>query len=162
MNLVALADQHITVQVADPSDRVDSNTEPREFRSSATATLSERDQLRRSQDFWEAAARLLELLPGWDSYGAAAVFPGHVESACSLYCSVMRPSIPLPKIVPTSRGGIQLEWDSPELFIEVETLSRNRFGVLVEDKRSGGMEEFEFHTDLTPLLKHFDRLSNAG
>ena len=162
MNPVTLDDRRITVQAADPTDPAEQRTGSQDTCLSLAATLSERDQVQHSRNFWEEVAPFLELAPGWDSYGAAAVSSGAIESAYGLFCSVMRPSTSFPNIVPTPRGGIQLEWDTPGLFIEVETLGRNRFGVLVEDKSSGAMDEFEIIADLTPLLKYFDRLSNAS
>jgi hypothetical protein len=68
----------------------------------------------------ERTAELLALDPNWDSYGAAPVQPRAVESALDLLLKVMKDDTPRPAVVPANTGGVQLEWHSAILDLEVE------------------------------------------
>lgn len=59
---------------------------------------------------------------GWDSYGAQLVQPDAVLQALRLLAVVfnVRDDITDPMIVPTSDGGVQLEWDRDGLHLELE------------------------------------------
>lgn len=59
---------------------------------------------------------------GWDSYGAHLVHSDSVLQALRLLADVfsIREDITDPMIVPTSEGGIQLEWDRDDVHLELE------------------------------------------
>ena len=75
----------------------------------------------RRQEGWVRAgiAQLLELKPGWDSYSARPLSRVNARRAVRLLNEVMRPDIPLPAIVPTVHGGIQLEWHIRGVDLEI-------------------------------------------
>lgn len=64
---------------------------------------------------------LSRLPANWDSYGARAIDPQAALMTARFLCSALREEAVLPKLVPTVRGNIQLEWynDRAELEIEV-------------------------------------------
>jgi hypothetical protein len=62
---------------------------------------------------------LLKLPAGWDSYGAPAPSWDAAMFALTVLDSVMRPSTPSPSVVPTSTGGVQLEWHINKMDIEI-------------------------------------------
>ena len=65
-------------------------------------------------------AALATLPDGWDSYGARPIAPAATEEARRLLWLMDDPS-QAPSVVPTSRGGVQLEWAHPHgLGSEVE------------------------------------------
>ena len=72
--------------------------------------------------------QLLGLSPDWDSYGARAIEPAIVAAAQHLLSSIARSEIELPSVVPTSSGGLSLEWHRPtlEFTIELEPESGTR------------------------------------
>jgi hypothetical protein len=53
---------------------------------------------------------LLNLPENWDSYGAPRISAECVMAAFSLVLSNVVHETPAPQFVPTSRGGIQVEW----------------------------------------------------
>src|SRR5205823_1875475 len=58
----------------------------------------------------ERLRHLLQLREDWDSYGAAPVDLRAARTALQLLAMIMRPDTPAPTVVPTVRGGLQLEW----------------------------------------------------
>ena len=102
---------------------------------------------------------LLELEPNWDTYGACLINPDHAVAAFNLLELVMRDDTPEPTVVPTNRGGVQLEWHTCGVDLEIETLSTHRFLVAFEDSAVREEKEWELTTDLTPLVACMAKLS---
>jgi hypothetical protein len=70
----------------------------------------------------KVTARFVELLglrPDWDSHGGRPIDPANVGEAGRFLAAVMDPFTPAPNIVPTSGGGIQLEWHRAGLDVEL-------------------------------------------
>ncbi len=106
-----------------------------------------------------ALVDLLNLPSGWDSYGAARVAPSHVRAALQFLSCIMRDDSPTPAVVPTNRGGVQLEWHTGGIDLEIETLSTQRLLVSFEDANSGAEWEREIVSDFTPLIECVEQLS---
>jgi hypothetical protein len=86
--------------------------------------------------------RLLELPNGWDSYNARAVSKDNVLFALGLLAKIMRDSTPAPQIVPRVRGGVQLEWHTQGIDIEIAIDSPEAVSFFAESRLSGnGVEE---------------------
>ena len=98
-------------------------------------------------------ARLVTLPENWDSYGAMAVKPLLVQYGLSLLNGLMRSRTPLPAMVPTSRGGIQLEWHCRGIDLEVTIETLGLIHVSFEDNRT--LEEWD--GDLAISLEPLDR-----
>src|SRR5713101_4961012 len=64
--------------------------------------------------------QLLTLPRNWDSYGGRPVDPACVWATWHLLLAVMRDDSPLPTLVPTSRGGVQIEWHARGIDLEIE------------------------------------------
>src|SRR5205823_8499489 len=62
---------------------------------------------------------LITLPSNWDSYGARAVDRHVVNSTLKLLGSIMRDSTPPPSVVPTVGGGLQLEWHTRDIDLEI-------------------------------------------
>lgn len=110
----------------------------------------------------EVALRLLSFLdlePDWDSFGASTPRQDAIEAAFELLMLVARPSTPAPQAVPTTDGGVQLEWHQYGIDLEVEVHSPFRVGVLYENSRTGEVQEEALMADLTPLRHWLDQLS---
>lgn len=65
----------------------------------------------------ESLSRLKE---NWDTYGAPRINDGCIKDALSLLEEVQGDSSPAPSCVPTSEGGIQLEWHRNGVDLEIE------------------------------------------
>lgn len=98
-----------------------------------------------------AAQQLLSLPENWDSYGARPVKPEAVVSALELLSMIMRLNTPLPEIVPTIQGGVQLEWHTRDIDLEIEVEVRGRYCVCYQDHRTGTEWEKEITSNLAPL-----------
>jgi len=96
---------------------------------------------------------LLKLESGWDSYSAKPISPHHVEGMFELLCEILEAHTPPPSVVPTTRGGIQVEWHRNGADLEIETLSRYRFQVSFEDRTS--REEWEKELSIDDDLRFF-------
>jgi hypothetical protein len=107
----------------------------------------------------EGICALGELRQNWDSYGAKPVDPRCAESAIMLLLSIMGPNTPVPAVVPTSRGGLQLEWHTGGIDFEIEVNSPSRFHAVFEDNRTGEEWEKVVTSDLRPLKSSLERLS---
>lgn len=64
---------------------------------------------------------LRSLAEGWDTYGAPSIDIEAIRGAESLLVSLSAARLPLPYVVPTSKGGVALEWHrgALELLIEI-------------------------------------------
>lgn len=60
------------------------------------------------------------LPPGWDSYGASAISPSAISVAEQLLKLLADHNAPRPALVPTSDGGIQIEWYGADVEIQLE------------------------------------------
>lgn len=102
---------------------------------------------------------LLRLRPGWDSYDAAPLDPRSAEAALSLAIDILPDEMPMPSVVPTSCGGLQFEWHTRGIDLEVEFLSATRVLGLFEDRLTGCTWEEDLTFNLEPLLDAVSVLS---
>ncbi|HEX7447535.1 MAG TPA: hypothetical protein VF306_08315 [Pirellulales bacterium] len=108
----------------------------------------------------ERLSALLTLRSNWDSYGANPVDPQLALSALKLLGRVMCNDSPPPSIVPTSSGGLQLEWHARGIDIEVAIASPHDFHVSFEDASDAW--EKRLSNDLSPLAKAITQISLHG
>ncbi len=106
----------------------------------------------------EALGTILDLPENWDSYGAACVDPEAVRHTVYLLSEIMRAETPLPSVVPTNTGGIQLEWHVNGVDLEIEIVSRYRVAAWFRDLRTEQEWEEDVVTDLGRLVRSIDRL----
>jgi hypothetical protein len=93
-------------------------------------------------------AYLLDLEPGWNSYNAAEIKPSAVIAALRLLWEAMPRGGPVPSIVPSSRGGVQLEWHTRGIELEVSFEPEGSYYVYFEDLRTQSVRETELDSDL--------------
>ena len=114
-------------------------------------------------DWWEPLGQrleeLLDLDANWNSYGAPPIDPEAILFAVDLLLDTMPGNVPTPATVPTSRGGVQLEWHSHGLELEVAILPTTQFSVYFEDLKSGEVRESEMTSDTELLREALLRLS---
>jgi hypothetical protein len=70
-----------------------------------------------------ALVRFANLTPGWDSYHAPPIRRDAGHFALEVLQGVMRPRTPPPQVVPSSSGGIQLEWHQKGIDLEVHIIA---------------------------------------
>jgi len=105
---------------------------------------------------------LMELAPNWDSFGAQPIDPACILESIKLLLSVTNENTPLPSVVPTSQGGVQLEWHTNGVDLEVEVHSPPRFSASCEELDTGREEEWVFSADLTRLMACIAKLSSPA
>jgi hypothetical protein len=76
---------------------------------------------------------LSQLRNNWDSYGALPIGLTAHLSAAQLLGLVMSDDIPQPDIVPTTSGGIQIEWHTANIDLELEIAANGHLSVFFED-----------------------------
>jgi len=107
----------------------------------------------------QALIELLDLPENWDSYGARPISEETAFFALQLLDETMRADTPAPVVVPTNCGGVQLEWHTHGIDLEIEIQSPGRIYVSYEDQRLGKEWEAELTSDLTRLSDALSELS---
>lgn len=81
-----------------------------------------------------------DLPSDWDSYGALSIDPEIAASAVNLLLNIMSEDDAMPAVVPTSHGGVVLEWHDGGIDLEIDVRSPSSIHVYFED--DGSEEEF--------------------
>ena len=102
--------------------------------------------------------QLLQLASNWDSYRARPLDPRAALAAFELLLNIMRPGAPMPSVVPTPRGTVQIEWHINGVDLEIDVRSATSALASFEDLRSGETWEKEILYDLRPLTAAMRRL----
>ncbi len=106
-----------------------------------------------------ALVKLLQLGPNWDTYGGSPMDPMCIAAALNLIFDTLPDDTPVPSVVPTSQGGLQLEWHTCGIDLEVEFLSATRVCGLFEDAVAGTSWEKDLSVDLRPFVDAVSALS---
>ena len=101
----------------------------------------------------EGVVDLLGLQAGWNSYSAKPIEPRNAIRAVQLLFELLGSVTPPPIVVPTVRGGIQLEWHTQGVNIEVYINSPTDISFFAE--QLGSSESTE-----QPLASHEDELKS--
>ena len=97
----------------------------------------------------------------WNSYGAKRIQPELAEAATRLLSKIVQPETPKPEVVPTTEGGLQIEWHIRGIDLEIKIISQEKFGVSFEDLASGQEWSRELSlADSTVLIQTVSRLSS--
>jgi hypothetical protein len=141
-------------------------TSSREYARSVAPRVSRRQTIQESEtSAWVAKAearlkQLVRLTPNWDSYGARPVSERFAGITLGLLDGLMRDTTPLPSIVPTNTGRVQLEWHTKGIDLEVEIISPILVHVSFEDQRTGNEWERDLNVvDLADLYQAVSTLS---
>jgi len=89
----------------------------------------------------QGVVNLLRLPPGWNSYSAKPIEPRNAIQAIRLVVEFLGPATPPPIIVPTVRGGVQIEWHTKGIDIEVYVDSSDSVSFFAEQAGSGESQE---------------------
>ncbi len=91
---------------------------------------------------------LSQLEDGWDAQKALRVSHSNIDIALQVLLGVMQKGTPIPALVPTVRGGLQIEWHVQDVDIELEIASPDRYLLSFEDRAAHREFERELTTDL--------------
>ena len=89
----------------------------------------------------ERVIELLQLPRGWNSHGAEPVSEAAFKQTVEFLTTYLIEDVAGPVLVPTVRGGVQLEWHRQGVDIEVEVSPDGSVSWCADDRRTG--EEFE-------------------
>jgi hypothetical protein len=106
--------------------------------------------------FMERLDAVSDLRAGWDGASAPAITDEAVAGAVSVINEVMGSDTPAPSIVPTSDGGLQLEWHHADHEVELYV---DRDGIATAWLREGAQE---FELDYYPSARVAQALKTLG
>ena len=89
----------------------------------------------------EQVVELLQLPRGWNSHDAEPVSEAAFKQTVEFLTTYLVENVVGPVLVPTVRGGVQLEWHRQGVDIEVEVSPGGSVSWCADDRRTG--EEFE-------------------
>lgn len=110
--------------------------------------------------FLEDANRLLALPEGWDSYNSESVSSNAVARGLNLLVSIMSAEARSPDVVPTSNGGVQLEWHDGERELEIEIPHEGKGWISWQESEQADHWETSFSPEL-PSTDVLERLRKA-
>jgi len=106
--------------------------------------------------------RLLALPPNWDSHEGHPVEIVSTVKTIRVLVEVMRAETPIPAFVPTSAGGIQLEWHRAGIDLELEITPSGRVNVSYDDQWTNTEWEGDVTTNVGTLKGFIPNLSRPS
>jgi hypothetical protein len=102
---------------------------------------------------------LCELAVGWDGYRGQPTRLDIALFAFQTLWRICRPATPAPFLAPLSSGGLQAEWHTSTVEIEITFLAPNNVSAWVADLHTGpNGEERSLTTDFGSLIPWIKRL----
>jgi hypothetical protein len=96
---------------------------------------------------------------GWDSYGAKSIDAHVVDAAIELLHRIVQYNTLKPAVVPTNRSGIQIEWHTRGVDLEIEITPHGEIRLFYENLQENTEEEFALGLDLKPLADLIAKVS---
>jgi len=118
-----------------------------------------RDPPEWSKETEETLRGFTTLPEGWDSYRAMGIEAHVVDAAIELLHRIVQNNTLKPAVVPTNRGGIQIEWHTQGVDLEIEITLHGGIRLLCVNPEEDAEEEFELGLDLTPLADLIAKVS---
>jgi type VI secretion system secreted protein Hcp len=129
-------------------------------RTAAAITRRSRDELTAAYVHGaRAAIDLLGLPLGWNSHGARRIAEKNVAVAIDVLGKFTRKSTPLATVVPAVQGGVQVEWHTRGLDIEIYIYSPEDVRFFVENRESGESVEGSLMGRENILASWIERIS---
>lgn len=101
----------------------------------------------------EMLSPILKLADNWDGRGARQVSQDSIKRALETVLMVRIASPEIPYFVPTSAGGIQLEWHLRNLDIEIELTSNGRFDFFLEKGDELSEWDGDYNIDKSRMIR---------
>lgn len=83
----------------------------------------------------ETLCEIIALPSNWDSYGAECIQVQTAFYSLEILAGVVSDSTPIPSLVPSPDGAIQIEWHTMDIDLEIEVEPSGRISVYGEDQR---------------------------
>jgi len=96
--------------------------------------------------------RLLWLPKDWNSDNPQPINPRAIEKMLALLLALLEPDSPPPVVVPTARGGIQVEWHQNRIDLEIEAFNSSKLEYYFSDSKG---EQEGIIEDDPAILKQF-------
>jgi hypothetical protein len=98
---------------------------------------------------------------GWDSYAAPPITWDASMFALNVLGDIMRPRTPIPQVVPSSVGGVQLEWHEKGVDLEIHITAPYKCELWFQDHRTPDAQPIamELTDDFSALLKPIELLT---
>jgi hypothetical protein len=98
---------------------------------------------------------------GWDTYNAPAIGWDAGLFALSVLNDFMRPRTPVPQVVPSTAGGVQLEWHQKGVDLELHITGPYRCELWFKDHRTPDVDpiSIELTDDYSALRRPFELLT---
>lgn len=96
---------------------------------------------------------LLQFQPDWDGYGTPALSLDAGMFVLTVLQGVMMPRTPIPQIVLSSEGGIQVEWHERGIDLEFHITAPYQGEYWYEDKTTGHSDAADIKDDLSNLQR---------
>lgn len=106
-------------------------------RTVTVSSIGTRDRMLQAMSRIDHLARLPV---DWDSYGAPRIHPAAIHKAVALVELVAESDFEMPHIVPTSTGGVQLEWHWTYADLEIELTAGSAIDAFIEVHGVGSWE----------------------
>jgi hypothetical protein len=104
--------------------------------------------------------RLLWLPEGWNSDNPERINPRAVEKILMLLLAILESDSPPPIVVPTTRGGIQVEWHQNGIDLEIESFNSSKVEYYFSDSK--GEKEGTIEDDPAILKRFTSRLKTSS
>lgn len=113
------------------------------------------------QEAIRQASELVRLREGWNSYSAKPVSGEAVQAAITFLveAALATPTVAAPAVVPTVRGGLQLEWHRRGVDLEIEFGPDASCSWCAEDRTTEETFEEALLNDVVALRRWLDRAS---
>lgn len=104
---------------------------------------------------------ILSLGDNWDSYGANRISQETAKAVDELLVNIMHVCSPVPQLVPSASGSIQLEWHLGGIDLEIEVESLSTSYVSFDDEQNEEQSwEGEIKYDLSRLVHYINVLTS--
>jgi hypothetical protein len=104
--------------------------------------------------------RYATLSPGWDSYTGLPLRLDAGFFALWLLNDIMRPRTPMPQVVPSPVGGVQLEWHEKNIDLELHIAAPYECELWFEDHQTGERISRELSNDFSLLAVPIAQLTS--
>ncbi len=98
----------------------------------------------------DGCRKLLDLPENWNSYRSKRVDENLLGDGIRLLSLLLSPRVRTPDVVPTARGGVQLEWHAPHQDLEIEVRGLGHYRVF--HRRLDAEKEVDVFDDISTLL----------
>ena len=106
----------------------------------------------------ERLNELLALPANWDSYGSRTISVPAATTALQLLRSVLSAGKPIPSIIPTSYGGIQIEWHRNNADLEISVFPDGKVLAYFEDESDNPPQQADLARSPDRLMSFLERV----